>query len=276
MSIDFYISTLDHTQSQKAYGKTRSIVQKSFPSSKMLLYDQIKRRVSELSGVVTWKNDMCFNSCVGFTGPFANLEECPHPQCGQPHYDQEQLRKSGGKKKVPRKSFTMFPPGPQLQACWGSPEMARKMFYWWDKTQEELTRDCDSDDYVYDNVFCGSEFLKTFEKGKINDYDTVLMFSINGAQLFRNKKSDCWIYIWIILDLAPDQHYKIRNILLGGVIPGPGHPKYLDSFLFPGLAHVSALQKEGFPIYDSYHQRVAVRADATPELCSLAGVVVRY
>ena len=82
------------------------------------------------------------------------------------------------------------------------------------------------------------------------------MLSIDGAQLYRNKKSDCWLYIWIILNLAPDQRYKIRNILPGGIIPGPGHPKNLDSFLFPGLAHVSALQKEGLRIYDSYRREV--------------------
>ena len=77
------------------------------------------------------------------------------------------------------------------------------------------------------------------------------MLSIDGAQLFRNKKLDCWIYIWIILDLAPDERYKIRNILSGGVIPSPKNPKHLDLFLFPGLAHVSAVQKEGLRIWDS-------------------------
>jgi hypothetical protein len=50
MSIDFYISTLDHTQSQRAYTKTQSIVQKSFPDSNVLSYDQVKRRISKLSG----------------------------------------------------------------------------------------------------------------------------------------------------------------------------------------------------------------------------------
>ena len=84
----------------------------------------------------------------------------------------------------------------------------------------------------------------------------VVMLSIDGAQLFRSKKSDCWIYIWLILDLAPNERYKIRNVLPGGVIPGPGHPKNLDSFLFPGLAHVSAIQKEGLCLYDSYHRKV--------------------
>jgi hypothetical protein len=66
------------------------------------------------------------------------------------------------------------------------------------------------------------------------------MFSINGAQLYRDKKSECWIYVWILLEMGPDERYKVRNIL-----PGPKAPENLESFIFPGLAHVSALQREG-------------------------------
>jgi hypothetical protein len=254
LSISFYISSLDHAQSQKGYAEWREIIQERFPGSKMLSYDQVKRRVSKISGVITWKHHMCVDSCVGFTGPFTDLEECP--RCHKPRYDQDELKNSGGKKKVPRKVFTTFPLGPQLQARWKSPDMAQKMFYRRDKTQEELGRDRDAG-YIYDDIFCGSAYLDAAEVGEIKDYDTVVMLSIDGAQLYRNKKSDCWIYIWIILDLAPDKRYKIRNIIPGGVIPGPGKPKNLDSFLFPGLSHVSAIQKEGLSIWDGYHRRLA-------------------
>ena len=84
------------------------------------------------------------------------------------------------------------------------------------------------------------------------------MLSIDGAQLYESKKSDVWIYIWILVDLVPDKRYKIRSILPGGVIPGPETPGDLNSFLLPGLAHISALQKEGLPIWDSYSQERAV------------------
>jgi len=87
LSISFYISSLDHTQSQKAYTESRAIIQECFPESKMLSYNQVKQKVSELSGLITWKHDMCVNLCVGFTGAFADLEECPDPRCGWPHYD---------------------------------------------------------------------------------------------------------------------------------------------------------------------------------------------
>ena len=69
---------------------------------------------------------------------------------------------------------------------------------------------------------------------------------------------DVWIYIWILIDLAPDKHYKIKNILPGGIIPGPETPGDINSFLFPGLSHLTALQKEGLPIWDAYHKERAI------------------
>ena len=49
----------------------------------------------------------------------------------------------------------------------------------------------------------------------------VLLMSIDGAQLYQSKQSGCWIYIWVILDFAPDLHYKKLCVFLGGIIPGP-------------------------------------------------------
>jgi len=258
LSISFYISSLDHASSERAYAKSRRNILKRYPDSNMLSFDRVKRRVSNLSGLTTWKHHMCVDSCVGFTGPYAAMDKCP--RCSEPRYDQHKLERSGGKKKVPRKEFSTFALGPQLQARWRSPEMAREMLYRRDKTQEELDRrDTRGPDYVYDDVFCGLDYLDVVNHEKIGDHDTFVMLSIDGAQLYRNKKSDCWIYIWVILDLAPDKRYKIRNIIPGGVIPGPGKPKHLDSFLFPGLAHVSAIQKGGLHLWDGYN-RMAVRS----------------
>ena len=105
---------------------------------------------------------------------------------------------------------------------------------------------------LLDDILCGDAYLKLACEGKVNKHDTVLMLSIDGAQLYESKKSDVWIYIWILVDLVPDKRYKIWNVLPGGIIPGPETPGNLDSFLLPDLAHVSALQKEGLPIWDSY------------------------
>ena len=77
------------------------------------------------------------------------------------------------------------------------------------------------------------------------------MLSIDSAQLFEKKQSDCWIYIWVLLDLAPNLWYKKKYVLPGGFIPGPCKPKNLDSFLYTGLHHLHALQADGLCIWDS-------------------------
>jgi len=58
------------------------------------------------------------------------------------------------------------------------------------------------------------------------------------------------------MDLAPSIRYKKKYILIRGIIPGK--PKIVDSYLFPGLHHVSALQKEGLSIWNASHNVVEV------------------
>jgi len=102
---------------------------------------------------------------------------------------------------------------------------------------------------VCEDFIHGADYLGALPD--VGDHDTVLLLSIDGAQLYASKQSDCWIYIWVVMDLSPDLRYKKTHVLPGGFIPGPNKPKNIDSFLFPGLEHVSALQKEGLSIWDA-------------------------
>jgi hypothetical protein len=198
-------------------------------------------------------HDMCINSCVGYTGPFSLLEGCPI--CGEGRYEPNRAA------KVPRKQFHTIPIGPQLQALWRSPESAHDMGYRKRCTEhilDELRRQHGRRTSPYHDFFDGTDYLEAVQAGKINWDDMVLIFSIDGAQLYRNKTSDCWIYIWIIADLAPELRYKKRKILPGGFIPGPMKPKIMESFIYSGLHHVAALQKEGLRVWDAKHLRVFV------------------
>ncbi|KAF9642956.1 hypothetical protein BDM02DRAFT_3068228, partial [Thelephora ganbajun] len=112
LSISCFIDLLN--SSQEAYDKICKNIRKRDPQIEMLSYNRVKRVVQKLLGVLTWEHDMCIWSCVGFTGPFAGLESCPH--CQMPRYDPDKLEKSGGKVKVPQKQFMTFPVGPQIQA----------------------------------------------------------------------------------------------------------------------------------------------------------------
>lgn len=44
---------------------------------------------------------------------------------------------------------------------------------------------------IYNNIFDGSDYLEAVQAEKIKDDNIVLMTSIDGAQLYWNKQSDC-------------------------------------------------------------------------------------
>jgi len=208
--------------------------------------------IAELTGVKSIMHDMCLNTCIAYMGPFSELSSCP--KCQEPWYKTT----PAGREQQPQRQFHNIPLGPQLQALWRSPETAKKMCHRSQETKrilEELERDsnCIKE---WKDIYHGTTYLDTVCAGKIKDKDMVLLMSINRAQLYQSKQSDCWIYIWVILDLAPDVRYKKAYVFPGGVIPGPNKPKHPDSFIFPSLHHVAALMKEGLGIWDAYEDVV--------------------
>ncbi len=249
-SIKLFLST--SAASQQVYNSTRDAVLERHPDDPVLTFHQVKKKVQELSGVVILEDDMCPRSCIAYTGTaYGSLESCP--KCGEGRYDPKILAASHGKKKISQQKFCTIALGPVVQSLSRSEQGCNDMDYFW-KTMKEIFKNLDpgTDQIIIDSYddFCfGSEIIDAFRRGDIQRHDTLLMFSIDGAQLYKGKKSDCWIYIWVILNLSPDLRYKKKYIIPGGFIPGPNKPKDLDSFIFPSLHHVAALQKEGLKIY---------------------------
>ncbi|KAF8583614.1 hypothetical protein K439DRAFT_1647178 [Ramaria rubella] len=251
----FWLST--QNSSQETYVKICQSHNKRYPEEPMLSYHQIKRKVVDWSGVEAIVHDMCPDSCVAYTGPFSNLKECP--QCGLGRYDPIVLENSNGRIKIPAQQFYTIPVGPQLQALYRSPESAHDMGHqrW---HMYEMFNALDEDGHIsitsYEDIYQGSEYLEACAQGEIQPRDIVLMFGIDGAQLYRDKKLDCWIYIWIVLELSEELHYKKKHVLPGGFIPRLNNPKEVELFLFLGFHHVSALQKEGLNIWDALEKTV--------------------
>jgi hypothetical protein len=52
------------------------------------------------------------------------------------------------------------------------------------------------------------------------------------------------------LNLSLTRHYQKKHIFIGGFIPRPNDPKNINSFLFPSLGHLAALQRESLRIWD--------------------------
>ena len=109
---------------------------------------------------------------------------------------------------------------------------------------------------VYEDFLCGLEYLEAFLAGRIDEHNTTLLLSLDSAQLYEKKVSDCWIYIWILFDFHPELRYKKSVAFISGIFPGPLKPKHFDSLLYPGIHHLSALQREGFQVWDAYDGQV--------------------
>ncbi|KAJ3753884.1 hypothetical protein EV360DRAFT_96836 [Lentinula raphanica] len=161
---------------------------------------------------------MCINSCHAFTGPWEDLEYCD---------------------RVPRLRFSTILLGPQLAASRRSVEGSESRTY-----RSRKLADINRIDVVYDDIWCGEDIRELVDNITMTEDDIAISASIDGAQLYQNKKSDCWIGIWIQQDYAPEIRYKKKKVLPNVIIPGLNKPKHTSSFLFPGLHHLSALQKE--------------------------------
>ena len=55
---------------------------------------------------------------------------------------------------------------------------------------------------IYDDVAMGWDVLTAVIDKYIKPNNIVLMLSMDGTQLYQSKASDCWIYIWILLNLS--------------------------------------------------------------------------
>lgn len=109
----------------------------------------------------------------------------------------------------------------------------------------ELRRNNKRKMWPYCDIFDGLEYQEAVLSGDVMENDTMLVFSIDGVQLYCNKSSNYWIYIWLVMDLAPGKQYQKKHILPGTIIPSPNSQRNLDSFIFPGLYYKAAVQHKG-------------------------------
>jgi hypothetical protein len=230
--------------SRKHYEMMRVIERLHNPKDLMLSFDQVKRRVRWLSGVVPVEHDMCVKSCLAYTGPYASLEACP--RCYESRYCPGTTN--------PRKRFTTIPIGPVIQAFYGSRDIAEHMHYLEKKLAENLERARLNGGRldIYDDTACGQSLLDAWSRGDFKRTDVALQFSIDGAQLRADRASEAWFFIWIIHNLPPDLRYKKAFVIPGAIVPGPNKPSDIDSFIFPSFQHIASMQREGLKVYDAF------------------------
>ncbi|KAI0354178.1 hypothetical protein OH77DRAFT_1504872 [Trametes cingulata] len=253
LSIRLYLA--DSQGADKIYADTRTAILERHPEDDILSLHLVKKKVAELTGVCALTHDMCPKSCMAYTGPWAALDKCKF--CEESRYEDVIVGRRTLRK--PRRQFDTYPLGPQIQARYRSLDGAQDMQY----RQSQMSRILDELRQTGDlnhitDIIEGSDFWDACQHGQISEDDTCVLFSMDGAQLYEHKASNCWIYIWILVDVAPGKRYKKRYILPGAIIPGPTKPKHFESFLFPGFHHVAALQNEGFSIWDAFRDVVFI------------------
>ena len=124
LTLNLFLAT--GNSSQETYNSVCKAIQCRYPAE-VLSYDQIKRRITDLSGVVPLAHDMCMNMCIAYTGQFSHLKSCPY--CEESRYDPIQLAASNRKMKEPCQQLHTMPIGPQLQALYRSEDSAQRMHY---------------------------------------------------------------------------------------------------------------------------------------------------
>ena len=178
LSIDIFLSVTN--ASEETYNSTRAGICRRYPDSGMLTYHQVKRLIAQLTGIIPIIHDMCINSCIAYTGPYATAELCP--TCAERRYDPL----STG--KIPRMQFHTMPLAPQLQALWRTPEGADSMGYRARCTDKVLSELQASGEHThFTDFFHGMDYLNAVQDGRFTSDDMVLMLSIDGAQLYRSN-----------------------------------------------------------------------------------------
>jgi hypothetical protein len=80
LSLDAFLVSING--SQATYDGFCNAIRRFAPDAQPLSYNCMKQTVTDLTGVVSVMTDMCYNSCVAFSGPFSDLSACP--ECSSP------------------------------------------------------------------------------------------------------------------------------------------------------------------------------------------------
>jgi hypothetical protein len=227
-----------------AYSKLR----RAFPTrlGDLPTHSQLRTRIGVLSGMRGARIDCCVNSCIAYTGPYANELVCPY--CPEARYKPNPRNPT---RLIPRRYFVYLPIIPRLANLFLDPEMARRLRYRTKPRPNSITDIFDGTYYrslLGRRVTVGAETLehKYFSKPT----DVALGLSTDGFGPFKSRKQTCWPLILFNYNLHPSICTQLAHILCIGVIPGPNAPKDISTYLEPLIDELEDLAR-GVPAFDS-------------------------
>ena len=123
LAIELFLNNL----SRETYDKNYTSILRRVPDIDLPSYYRTKCLVADLTGIKSVVHHMCINSCIAYTGPFSELEDCPI--CSESCYDLTRSQYTSGMARIPQQEFHTIPIGPQLQALYRDPESASHAHY---------------------------------------------------------------------------------------------------------------------------------------------------
>ncbi|PPQ87964.1 hypothetical protein CVT24_012954, partial [Panaeolus cyanescens] len=179
LSLKLFVSTSNSPNA--VYDQIRQDLLEDDPNRDIYSHHRIKNELASLTGIVPMVHDMCPGSCMAYTGPYSDRDKCDY--CGTSRLDDQ------GK---PRQKFYTMPIGPQLQSRFSNPETAELMGHRARETskimQSLIGPNATGIVEEYSDVYHGQDYLEAVHRGDIKPDDIVLMFSMDGAQLYRDKQ----------------------------------------------------------------------------------------
>ena len=201
------------------------------------------RNLSELTVQVY---DCCPNSCIAYTGPWAQHQSCPH--CKSPRL----------KNGVRQKAYSYIPLIPQLQALYSDPATSKLLRY----RSSYFTPGGAAEAGKIKDVFDGARYKHLIKTEVIiNNRRTGLRFfqgtrdlalglSTDGFSPFKRRKHSAWPFLTIIYNFPPPIRNHLVNLFSTGCGGGPKAIKEMDSFLWPYVDELLSLAA-GVPTLDA-------------------------
>ena len=204
-----------------------------------------KSHVQSLSRFEPVQFACCINSCVCYTGSYAELDKCP--KC-----ETSRLDESGRA----RRTFSYMPLVPRLRALMSNRTYATRLQYRADEHAKARMPGTTTDifDGLHYRSLLGERVVVGDRKLPHNyfsdDRDIALGFATDGFAPFKKRKHTAWILLIFNYNLPPDQRFQKDNILCVGIIPGPKKPSDTDSFIYPLVRELLELAN-GVSAYDA-------------------------
>ena len=188
----------------------------------------IIRRLAILSGIEPIWIDCCINSCLAYTGEYANLTTCH--DCGE--------SRCRGQSKEPRRIFCYIPLIPRLQTMFANPKTCKELLY---RHNYMASKGSISDVFNsehYQNLcqtrvtIDGKKLDHKYFSGK---YDIAFSLGFDGYLLSKCRRSgpSATPLLLQVYNLPPEVRIHLARLICLGVIPGPKPPKRFNTFLYP-------------------------------------------